>query len=252
MKNRFFVLIAMLALGTAALLAADFWKTKKFTEWSSKEVDKMLADSPWARRTALQMEGGRGGGTPGGGGRRRGGGMAFLPQDEGGGGDMGGGGGLGGGGGMGGGRGESGPPLIEVVVRWQTALPVKQAFARLQYKDEAGSSPEAAKLLNREENYYVVAIVGVPEGAAGIKPEDMKAGAQLLINKLSPIQAADVIVNKQATSASFYLVFPRTQSGAHVITLGDKDVEVVLKAKPITVKRKFKLADMVFNGKLEL
>ncbi len=89
MKKRSFAMCLMLALGVTALLAADFWKAKKFTEWSDKEVQKMLDDSPWAHKDALAMQGGGGmpGGGGGGGGRRGGGrgGMSFLPpQDEGG------------------------------------------------------------------------------------------------------------------------------------------------------------------------
>jgi hypothetical protein len=233
----------MLALGVTVLLAADFWKTKKFTEWNDKEVQKMLNDSPWAHKDALPMEGG--GGMPGGGGGRRGGGrggMSFLsPQDEGGGGR--------GGGDMGGG---SFAPSIEIVLRWHTALPIKQAIARARYKDQAGSSPEAAKTLSREELFYIVGISGIPSRMATVTPQDLKAGAQLVIKGHPAIQATDVQTDQQQGRTTLYMVFPKQQSGGHVITVDDKEVEVVLKAKLLDIKRKFKLADMVFDGKLEM
>ncbi len=192
MKKRSLAMCLMLALGVTALLAADFWKTKKFTEWSDKEVQKMLDDSPWAHKDSLPIQGGGGmpGGDGGGGGRRGGGrrGMSFLPQDEGGGGHA-----RGvaeaeaGGGGMGG---ASMTPSVEIVLRWQTALPIKQAIARARYKDEAGSSPEAAKTLTREEVYYIVGISGIPSRMAALTPEDLKAGAQLVIKNHPAIQAS--------------------------------------------------------------
>jgi hypothetical protein len=33
--------------------AADVWDTKPFTEWSDKEVEKLLTDSPWAGKASL-------------------------------------------------------------------------------------------------------------------------------------------------------------------------------------------------------
>jgi hypothetical protein len=241
----------MLALGVTALLAADFWKTKKFTEWNDKEVQKMLEDSPWAHKDSLPIQGGGGmpGGDGGGGGRRGGGPrVPSIAQDEEGGGMPGGGGG-GGGGGMGGG---SMTPSVAIVLRWHTAIPIKQAIARARYKDEAGSSPEAAKTLSREELFYIVGISGIPSRMAALTPQDLKAGAQLVIKNHPPIQATDVQTDQQQGRTNIYLIFSKQQSGGHVITVDDKDVEVVLKAKPLDIKKKFKLADMVFDGKLEM
>jgi hypothetical protein len=264
MNRRSLAVCLMLALGVTALLAADFWKTKKFTEWTDKDVQKMLNDSPWAHKDSLPMQGGGGmpGGGGGGGGRRGGGrgGMSFLPpQDEGGGGmPGGGGGGMPGGGGGGGGRGggdmggASLSPSIEIVLRWHTALPIKQAVARARYKDQAGSSPEAAKTLSREEHFYIVGISGIPSRMAALTPAELKAGAQLVIKGQPAIQATDVQTDQQGGRADIYLIFPKQQSGGHVFTVDDKEVEVVLKAKPLDIKKKFKLADMVFEGKLEM
>ncbi|MGH9805348.1 MAG: hypothetical protein ACRD4D_09275, partial [Candidatus Acidiferrales bacterium] len=38
----------VLLASVASLSAAEFWEKKKFTQWSKKDVDKMLMDSPWA------------------------------------------------------------------------------------------------------------------------------------------------------------------------------------------------------------
>jgi hypothetical protein len=45
-----------------------------------------------------------------------------------------------------------------------------------------------------------------------------------------------------------YFAFPKTEE----ITLEDKEVEFISKVGPMEFKKKFKLADMVLNGKLTL
>ena len=96
-----FILMLLATGACCALLAADFWQTKKFTEWDEKEVAKILKDSPWSR--SFTVETGKSGG---GGGKWRGGGSNPNRGMGGSGGAGGGGGrgGRGGGGGMGGGN----------------------------------------------------------------------------------------------------------------------------------------------------
>ena len=49
----------MKKLGFAALLltislwAADFWQSKPFGEWSDKDVQKMLDNSPWSKPVSV-------------------------------------------------------------------------------------------------------------------------------------------------------------------------------------------------------
>ena len=45
------------------LTAADFWQ-KPYTEWSDKDVTKMMTDSPWAKSASVSMGGPGGGGAP--------------------------------------------------------------------------------------------------------------------------------------------------------------------------------------------
>src|SRR5882724_11063439 len=124
----------LFALGCTALLlvAEDFWVKKPFTEWSVKDATKLLQNSPWSHEVsvggAIPREGGSGSG-----GRRGGGGM-------GGNNDMGGmaTGGTDGSPGSRRGSGGSGVPSeatggpggatsMMVRVRWQSAMPVRQA-----------------------------------------------------------------------------------------------------------------------------
>jgi len=49
-----------LGLFTYSLLAADFWQAKLFTDWSDKEVTRIMETSPWAKQIAISMGGGGG------------------------------------------------------------------------------------------------------------------------------------------------------------------------------------------------
>jgi hypothetical protein len=236
------LLLAMvMTLGVSLLFGADFWTKKKYADWSQKEVQQMLKGSPWAHAVDMRIGGGRsGGGGSGGGGGRRGG--------------SGGGGSLGdasGGGGSGGGSAQGSVemvPAINLVMRWDSALPVKQAMAKQLADAGGGISFEAAKLLERKETQYVISISGVPSRMLGSDPNRFRPTAFLNIKGKDPIKADSVKTGRDQANAVLYLLFPRSS----LIVLEDQEVEVALKAGPIDVKRKFKLKEMVFEGKLEL
>jgi hypothetical protein len=251
MKNWILAVSLLFAGGVYTLLAADFWETKKFTDWNEKEVMKVLSDSPWATKVSIPKPpmGGPGG---------KGGGMAFLPQDEGGGTSGGGGGGGGkggGGGGKGGGGGTTFSQEIDLTMRWITALPVKEANVMRQYGKDAGTNPDAAKRLAREEQYYIAQIEGYP---GRLTAEAVTAAAELVVKGVPPVKPAQVDVSPGAPTGrgappnNIFLVFPKAQPGAHVIKVEDGEVEVVVNMPGLKLKRKFKLKDMVFNGKLEI
>lgn len=137
----------------SALAAADFWDQSEFVDWTDKDVQKMLFDSPWAKEVQIARGGAGGmGGGMGGGGRGMGG-----P-----GGGRGGGGGIGGaGGGRGGARGRGDAPggggmampVMRFIVRWHSAMPVKQALIRSAIGAEGDLTDEHRTFLDREEKY---------------------------------------------------------------------------------------------------
>ena len=253
MRRSLFTLFLVLGLGAWALGAAEFWERKKFSEWTEKEVRKMLNDSPWARPVEIRVDAMGGARAGGGGGRRRGGGGGGgfdASAGSMGGADEGMGGGMGrGGGGM---PMPEAVPTITVYVRWRTALPVKQALVRARFGDEAATSPDAAKFLSAQETHHIIEIAGVPMPMLRIKPDQLKAGAQLRIKDKPPIQAVDLKAGRDENRINLYLIFPRQQDGTPVIVLEDKEVEVLLKAGPLDIRRKFRLKDMIFEGKLEI
>lgn len=240
------------------LLAADFWTTKPFTEWSDKEIAKIVSDSPWAKRVSLSMGLPPGGmDTPGAGGRRGGAGAvgggvsgdasAQIPGGGGGGGGL-------SGGDMGGGPGGGVAPSITFIVRWQTAMPVKQALMKNKYGAEAAGSEEAKKFLAQEEKNYVVVLQGLPKMLAGAAAqgengvEKFKQGIALQRKGKQPILAEKLQIVPQEKTVDLYILFPR----ADAISIEDKEVEFVCKMPRSDVKQKFKLKDMMFQDKLAL
>lgn len=148
--------------------------------------------------------------------------------------------------------GGSGAPSMTVKIRWQTALPIKQALLRQRFGDEVGTSSQAQTVLKGVDDVYLLVLEGLPLTMAqrgGQRFGEMvKRGAQLKHGGKNAIAAGEVQMGVVDKKLVLYFVFPRTDA----ITLEDKDVEFVSKVGPMEIKRKFKLAEMVVDGKLKL
>src|ERR1700722_8280995 len=165
MQRKLFLRITLAgSLCAVALWASDFWKTKDYTQWSSDEVVKVLTDSPWAKELTV-TSGQQGQQRRRGGGRRGGmGGGGGYPG--GGGGYPGGGGGYPGGGGGGYPSGGGGGGMREqLVVRWDSALPIQHALLRQGYHPASdNASKDASKdkpAVDINQKYYVVSVLGL-------------------------------------------------------------------------------------------
>jgi hypothetical protein len=225
-------LFAALFVFAFCLLAADFWQSKPSTEWSDKDLQKMVTNSPWAKSFSMpapgggadsgappaisEGRGGRGGGAPGG-----------APPSVG---------GL--------------PPTV--FARWQSALPVKQAFVRLKYGAQAGTNPEAKQLLEREEPNYVIVVSGPLRSLLRGDPETLKKiimdASSLSAKGREAVKPSDVRIVLNQVSNDMLFLFPKTNP----FTVDDKEVEFATKFGDVTLKYKFRLKDMVFNDKLEM
>lgn len=237
----FFVLVL-----TAALLAAsEPWKEKKYTDWSDKDIEKVLRDSPWAKTVNLALSA-PGGGAPGSG--RRG-----SP---------------GGGGGFGSPSSEPADPVmgsmnrergaevesggarreIPLIVRWQTALPVRQALARRQLDTGRFTPEKAAEYLRQIPDRYVVVVSGMPRPVlAGTNPEKLKAETVLKTGDGQKIALEDIKMST-AQLPDIFFIFPRTAD----LGVNSKTVEFITTLGRFEIRKKFSLKDMVVEGKPEL
>jgi hypothetical protein len=232
-----------MAIASSCLAGGDVWEEKDFTQWSEKDVRKVLNSSPWALSARVGLPYAAVGGFDGGNepgprqsGEALGGDQSGPSSDPG---------GLGGGGFGGGGRREQAPPSLEVNVSWATALPIKQAMARRRFGNEVGTSTQAKEFIERKEDHYVAAVVGLPvpmiQQAQNPLMSELRCGKE-------KVRPAKVEVQEQGTSGVVYLFFPRTRE----ITLEDKQIELVMNLGEAKLSRKFKLKDMVFKGRLEI
>lgn len=235
--------ILVLSGAAAALLwGADFWDTKPYTQWTEKEVAKILGDSPWSRTatTVVDMNkvkemaakaappdaDGPPAAAPGGGRGGRGGGGGGMPRMA---------------------------PMLELMVRWQSSLTVRQAMVRGQFGDEVASSQKAQEFLGRKQNYYVVMVSRLPmRFFQRVKPEEFQKmlaeTATLNVKGLEVMKPADIQFQANDQVLTVFFAFPREQA----ITLDHKEAEFIASIGPLQVKRKFKLAEMVRDGKLDI
>jgi hypothetical protein len=251
--SRFLIVLGLAAL---SLAADDFWAKKPYTEWSEKDAARLLTNSPWSHDVVVVLEGamanrsggGRGGhgstggvntgdmspmsGSAGGSGEVTGGARAASPES------------------MANGNGPSAASMT-LHVRWQSALPIREALVLTKLGRDEADSDQARKFTGQPMPYYVVAVAGVPPAMIARISDDhmpeLAKTATLLRKDKTPVGAegAQKIAGEPGAVA---FLFPK----AAAITLDDKEVEFVSKVGRLEVKRKFKLKDMVIGAKLEL
>jgi hypothetical protein len=208
------------AAAYATLAAANFWDEKPFQKWSDAEVERMLSDSPWARQVSVALpprliESG-----------------GFGPQGRGGSDNV----------------GNLGPmPMrVRVTISWRSALPVKQALVRGQAGLNGEVSAENNEFLTRDERFYVLGVTNVPMPFRRTPLEAIKADSFLRRDRKPAIPADDVTF--QQGGSVLLIAFPRSDD----LAVDDRQVEFVTKLGDFSIKWKFRLKDMVFQGKLEL
>jgi hypothetical protein len=222
MRRHALACITLSLVVSAGVAAADFWETKPFLDWSDKEAEKILNDSPWATVIAVPLpntgpvpsgdigEGGRG---------RGGGGDSFGP----------------------------GPRRVRITISWRSALPLKQAVVRQQVGLHGTLPPEGQAALAMDDELYVVGVQGLP-------PQFARGGSGNMIESFLRREGKPPIPAQQAGSqmtrggALLMIGFPRTDP----ITLDDREVEFEMKLDQLSIKKKFKLKDLVYGGKLAL
>jgi len=252
--------VIALISASAVLLAGEFWQDKQPSDWTEKEIQRLVTKSPWAKEAILTMGGGhmgqmdKGGGGIGGGGRGMGG--------MGGGGGMGGPGGMGGGGGMGGAGGGAGRaaggadnPAVaapKVVVRWDSAAPLRDVAAR------TGAPADVKNIADWSKEFYVVTVSGLSSSRSrgggdqetldSERTERLKMLTVLRVkgkNSISPARI-EVFTTPEGRATSF--LFSREVA----ISLDDKELSFEAELRSSSIKVKFTLKDMLYHGKLEL
>jgi hypothetical protein len=239
-------LVATGVLIAAAAFASDAWKDKDFQTWDQKDVQKILTDSPWAKKVesggGLGM--GRGGGAPNmqsTGGPGMGGGAADSPghsENSSGG---------GGGGQQGQGRGQG--QQMTLTVTWNSSRTIREAMAR---KQELAGTPSdvARKGLSEEPADYEVEVTGTNLMAFGrIQQDDLKSHSYLMSkatkDKVAP---ANIAIQRGPDGRPAAIIFQfakKTDSGEPTIAPNEKSVEFFTQAGSTPVKVQFDISKMM-------
>ena len=152
---------------------------------------------------------------------------------------------------------------MNVIVRWESALPVQHALLR-----QRGREPEESKAAETNEKYYVIAVLGFrapsqPDGGdQDTLDQDRKSAsqendrlrsrfldaAQLIVPGRPSIAAEDVQFEGRNGSTAIRFLFPRSSG----ISAGDKEVTFELQSRGMKLEHKFHLNDMQYQGKLAL
>jgi hypothetical protein len=239
------------------------WSHKPPARWTSEDVQHILTDSPWAKQGSARFpqilehdeSPGSAQADPNAAGVGSRAGMP-LPGGKIGRWD----------GGVG--RDPGGLPSLPVTVRWDSALPVRQALMR---------SGEANEMLARSAADYIITIVGLWPGerpktaepddddswsanpsdiptehekpgppGLGHMREELLGSTRLLLKGQKPIAPEDVTLDGKTGAIHFF--FPRTSP----ITLKDREVKMTAQFGSMRVVEKFRLKDMTDKGNLEL
>ncbi len=242
-----------LAAFVGVAFAADFWIAKPYTEWSGKEAAKLLSNSPWARAVAVGARSvdGDSGVRPGVAGSK----IPVANTPDGGVGPM------DAVGALPDGTRRPGDPTqaglgsdaAHAVVRWQSALPVKQALLVRKGHRDLTSPEDAKRVLEVPETHYVLAVSGLRMalplgGAQRAMQEQIRISASLSIKGRDPILAERVEFAGRGNGVEIFVLFPRAQA----ISAEDREVEFRATTPAGAAQAKFRLKDMLVAGKLAL
>ena len=257
--GRFGALALLVALTVGA--ASPPWR-KDPKQWAQADVERVLNESPWAQNAAASFPDTREGPSqsvydlPGAG-------QAGLPApknaatdgkwD----------------GGVSRNTGAGMLPTLSVLVRWDSALPVRQATLRarelgLKLPSSAGSALE-------EPKSYVLTVIGLipakqyeeagtlpkrstSETEDGTRPpvdteqvlEGLMSNTRLLVRGKPALRPEDVKLDPE--TGVIHVFFPRSFE----ISKGDKEVIFSTRFGSLNLDKRFRLADMMYQSRLEL
>ena len=133
-----------------------------------------------------------------------------------------------------------------VVISWRSALPMKQALARMQLGLNGAVTPQVRALLDQKEAGYVVSVDGLPARLAG-STANIRADTSIKVGDKTRVGPDEALAQPSGNNLILGFVFPRAP-----IASEDKTVEFVTRVGAFEIKGVFNLKDMVFHGRLEM
>lgn len=227
------------AAGAGSLFAAAGWKQNPYPQWSEETVLDLLTDSPWAKPRSVPIAWRKREEKP------------FSYKDVPGadptrkiesGSPV-------------GGIGAPKPKLpdrADLIVRWASALPIRQATALYRQRDENLDANKRNELVGVPSPDYVIELFGVPSPVAHRGADSVEAvlmlSAKLQTREGRVLKPTRVHVRVAAMTLDIRIHFPRTEP----LQVSDREVEFSADLQVFPVKEKFRLSEMQYLGRLEL
>jgi hypothetical protein len=215
-------MLSLAAVPALSSPASEFWNDKKPEDWTEQEVQEMLTKSPWAKEGAVSVFGGGGGSLLNrNGAMNRSGNMSSSSgrqrstQTQ---------------------SGDAPDLRYKAIVRWQSALPIREA---LKTKSTEGLA-----------DFYIIAVVGdlaMADPDADEAQRESRLDMMKQSTKLERHGGAIPLANIETVKklgTLFY--FSRAEP------IKDGQVTFDTKLGPVEVKCKFTVKEMMYHGKLEL
>jgi hypothetical protein len=206
--------------------AKDFWNDRKPEDWSSAEIKELLTKSPWAKDAAITdngQVGGLGNGRAAPTRRARGGTSQSTSTTD---------------------NNPSEKIKWKAIVRWDSALPVREALKNAAPKDV--------------KDFYVLNVIGNLPGAVSSSETQPEDSASMLYLKevtklehkgdLVHLSRVELVAGNDVSPAGTLFYFSRMLA----LMVEDKDASFSTKIGPLDLKCKFTLKDMLYHGTLEL
>ncbi|MDD5542062.1 MAG: hypothetical protein PHX83_02715 [Acidobacteriia bacterium] len=216
------LLFLTLILGlTLSLLAADAWKAKKYTDWTEQEAMQILNRSPWASQqsTVAGMYSEMPGSSTTTGGRR-----SQSNNDD--------------------------VNMANYVVAWYSAMPVRQAHARLASLKNRAKPEDLQEFLAPVGDVCLITVTGqLHRRFEGANKEELLKKTYLQVKGKPKVFATDYQA-PSATSRLAIFQFPRTLDNAPIFTENDKEVEFISTVEGIRIQASFAPKKMIFEDKL--
>ncbi|HEV1286336.1 MAG TPA: hypothetical protein VNU44_13535 [Bryobacteraceae bacterium] len=225
MTRRTALLIGLTGGFARAYAPKEFWNEKRPLDWTSEEIEQLLNKSPWAKEASVSYYGGQNGPLsntmPGARSRSsRNASSGTSPSAV-------------------------SPAAWKAIVRWESALPVREAL-------KAKPSPDV-------EKFYILNMVGdVPSvGATPDEDESQRLARFETLKQVTKLEHRGdaILLSRVAVAPKSALSLAGTLFYfSRDLALRPKDNQAVFSTKlgPIDVKCKFALKDMMYQGNLEL
>ncbi len=222
-----------------ALSAADL---KPFPEWNDQTVLRLLTQSPWSHprnvkfewhkrdRTKVDLSEIPGTSGPGSGPMIKGGspvGGIGVPK-------------------------MSLPPDADILIRWNSALPIRQATALYKIRDEKRDPSSLNALIGAAGDDYALEIFGLPAVIAHQGTGTLEVLATQGITLRSPsgrkISPARAVAKLTGLTVNLTVFFPRTAA----IDIRERYLDVDVEFQVFHFTERFSLRDMAYLGHLEM